>query len=270
MKEKPPKTKTMFAVTALSAALFALVAATCEKAQAAETAQTANREAETQTAAQTENPEAGEAPPSPEPLPDLEMVFVEGGVFDFYGKQAEVGSFYISKNELSEKTAFSVEEWAVARGIQQKKYYFYTRLWENGIYPYDVRWYDALYFCNLLSLYQGYRPVYWLDPQLTVVLDFNAVTEVPGYIRGNYETGEFEDYRLLDFYIDSTADGFRLPTEMEWEFAARGGNRSRGFVYAGSDILEEVATIGQGLLSILRSGWKSWIPDRQTSLDCTV
>ncbi|MBI9103754.1 MAG: SUMF1/EgtB/PvdO family nonheme iron enzyme [Spirochaetales bacterium] len=70
-------------------------------------------------------------------------------------------------------------------------------------YPVNmVSWNDAISFCNKLSEREGFEPVY--------------------RINGSNVT------------CDWSKNGYRLPTEAEWEFAARGGNDSQGYTYAGS------------------------------------
>ena len=86
-----------------------------------------------------------------------------------------------------------------------------------------VNWYDAIYFCNKLSVNNGREPVYSVNGE-------SDVTKW-GYTphQGNSISGTITQ--------NTGASGYRLPTKEEWRYAAKGG---QDFTYSGSDNLDQV------------------------------
>lgn len=75
----------------------------------------------------------------------------------------------------------------------------------------SVTWYDAMYFCNVLSRKLGFTEAY--------TFEIKAV-----------ENGHITDANVSRI---KTADGYRLPFDYEWEFAARGGDvKAKDFTFA--------------------------------------
>lgn len=85
-----------------------------------------------------------------------------------------------------------------------------------------VTWFDAAYYANKLSEKEGLTPYYV----------FSNVNKVNNTITSATVIEKTE------------ANGYRLPTDIEWEYAARGGNKSKDYTYSGSNNLSSLTSIG--------------------------
>lgn len=95
-----------------------------------------------------------------------------------------------------------------------------------------IIWYNAIVYCNKRSIEEGLTPCYSINGST----NSDEWGNVPSSSSGNNVTW---DAATCNF----GANGYRLPTEVEWEYAARGGNGLTGtqYMYSGSDTIDDVA-----------------------------
>jgi formylglycine-generating enzyme required for sulfatase activity len=123
----------------------------------------------------------------------------DSDITDAVPVNATVSLFYMDTNLVSYSLWQSVYNWATSAG-----YVISTNGTGLGANEpvYAVNWYDTVKWCNARSQQAGLAPVYFTDAGLTQV----------------YTNGQTNAV-----YANWSATGFRLPTEAEWEKAARGG-----------------------------------------------
>ena len=164
-----------------------------------------------------------------------EMTMVPGGSF-------LMGSTTGQIDEQPIHTVFLSPFYMSRHEITSAEYYTYmphkhNKSREESIPAYGVNWFNAIKYCNLRSLAEGLTPAYtYLNN---------------GTNPNNWPNGwDSEAAHHTNISCDWTANGYRLPTEAEWEYAAKGSDSENYYLYSGSNLLNDVAWYGYNHIDV--------------------